>query len=152
MQIKCTKLIFVMNFSVLHFFKFASRMPQILVLTFKIFLWGERGGGGDAPRPPKKFPPFFFISNSRLCILPECSRRGIAFQGEGKIESLCLVCTLATSVSRAAGPGFDSCLHGDFSRSGHTSDFKIGTPVATLPGAWHYRVSAVSGWPGVSIL
>ena len=29
LQIEVTKLIFVMNFSVLHFFKFASRMPQI---------------------------------------------------------------------------------------------------------------------------
>ena len=33
-----------------------------------------------------------------------------------------------------------------------TSDSKIGTPVATLPGAWRYRVSAGTGWPGVSIL
>ena len=31
-------------------------------------------------------------------------------------------------------------------------DVKIGTPVATLPGAWHYGVSAGSGWPDVSIL
>ena len=31
-------------------------------------------------------------------------------------------------------------------------DFKIGTPVATLPDAWRYRVSAGTGWPGVSIL
>ena len=28
----------------------------------------------------------------------------------------------------------------------------MGTPVATLTGAWHYRVSAGIGWPGVSIL
>ena len=38
-----------MNFSVLHFFKFASRIPQIaqiLVLTFKIFGMAEEGGGG----------------------------------------------------------------------------------------------------------
>ena len=34
----------------------------------------------------------------------------------------------------------------------HTSDLKIGTPVATLPYAWRYRVSAGTGWPGVSIL
>ena len=34
----------------------------------------------------------------------------------------------------------------------HTSDLKIGTPVATLPGAWRYRVSAGTGRPGVSIL
>ena len=29
---------------------------------------------------------------------------------------------------------------------------KIGTPVATLPGAWHYRISAGTGRPSVSIL
>ena len=27
-----------------------------------------------------------------------------------------------------------------------------GDPVATLPGAWHYRVRAGTGWPGASIL
>ena len=45
MQIEGTKVIFIMNFSVLDFFKFASRMlhiAQILVLTFKIFR-GRRG-------------------------------------------------------------------------------------------------------------
>ena len=41
---------------------------------------------------------------------------------------------------------------GFLSGSSHTSDFKIATPVATLPGAWHYRISAVTGRPGVSIL
>ena len=41
---------------------------------------------------------------------------------------------------------------GIFSGSSHTSDFKIATPLATLPGAWHYRVSAGTGRPGVSIL
>ena len=41
---------------------------------------------------------------------------------------------------------------GIFSGSSHTSDLKIGTPVATLPGAWRYRVSAGTGQPGVSIL
>ena len=39
-----------------------------------------------------------------------------------------------------------------FFRSNHTSDFKTGTPVATLPGAWRYRVRAGTGLPGVSIL
>ena len=34
----------------------------------------------------------------------------------------------------------------------HTSNLKIGTPVATLPGAWHCWVNAGTGWPGVSIL
>ena len=35
------------------------------------------------------------------------------------------------------------------STSNHTSDFKIGTPVVTLPGAWHYWVSAGTDCPGV---
>ena len=39
-----------------------------------------------------------------------------------------------------------------FSELSHTSDLKIGTPVATLPGTWRYRVSVGAGWPGVSIL
>ena len=56
------------------------------------------------------------------------------------------------SALRVRNPGFESCLCQDFSGSSHTSDFKIGTPVATLPGAWRYRVSAGTGWPGVSIL
>ena len=51
------------------------------------------------------------------------------------------------SASRGEDPGFDSRLRRDFSRSNHTSDFKIGTP-----GAWRYRVSAGTGWPCVSIL
>ena len=38
------------------------------------------------------------------------------------------------------------------SGSSHASDLKIGTPVATLPGAWRYSVSAGTGRPGVSIL
>ena len=56
------------------------------------------------------------------------------------------------SASRAENPGFESRLRRDFSGSSHTSDLKIGTPVATLPSAWRYRVSAGTGWPGVSIL
>ena len=46
------------------------------------------------------------------------------------------------SASRAVDPGFGSCLCGDFSGSSRTSDLKIGTSVATLPGAWCYGVSA----------
>ena len=57
-----------------------------------------------------------------------------------------------TSASGAEGPGFESRLRLGFSGSSHTSDFKIGSPVVTLPGAWYYRVSAGTGRPGVSIL
>ena len=49
-------------------------------------------------------------------------------------------------------PGSNSACDGIFSGLSHTSDLKIGTPVATLPGAWRYRVSAGTGLPGVSIL
>ena len=56
------------------------------------------------------------------------------------------------SASGAEDPGFESRLRRDFSGSSHTSDLKIGTPVTTLPGAWHYRVSTGTGRPGVSIL
>ena len=55
MQIEGRKLIFIMNFSVLDFFKFASRIPQIaqtLVSTFKNF---QGGGGGMPPDPPRYF-------------------------------------------------------------------------------------------------
>ena len=49
-------------------------------------------------------------------------------------------------------PGSNPACAGSFSGSSHTSDSKIGTPVATLPGAWRYRVSAGTGRPAVSIL
>ena len=49
-------------------------------------------------------------------------------------------------------PGSNPACAGIFQGSSHTSDLKIGTPVVTLPGAWRDRVSAGTGWPGVSIL
>ena len=49
-------------------------------------------------------------------------------------------------------PSSNPACGGIFSGSSHTSDLNIGTPVATLPGAWRYRVSAGTGRPGVSIL
>ena len=51
------------------------------------------------------------------------------------------------SASRAEDPGFTPC-----DELSHTSDLEIGIPVATLPSAWRYRVSAGTDWPGVSIL
>ena len=56
------------------------------------------------------------------------------------------------SASRAKDPGFESHLRRDFSGSSHSSYLENGNPVATLPGAWRYRVSAWTGRPGVSIL
>ena len=48
--------------------------------------------------------------------------------------------------------GLNPACTGIFSGSSHNSDSKIGTPVATLPGAWRYRVSSGTGQPRVSIL
>ena len=60
--------------------------------------------------------------------------------------------SVKASASRAEDPWFKSRLRRDFSGSSRASDLKIGTPVATLPGAWRCRVSAGTGLPGVSIL
>ena len=49
-------------------------------------------------------------------------------------------------------PGSNPAYARIFSGSSHTCDLNIGIPVATLPGAWRYRVSAGTGRPGVSIL
>ena len=52
------------------------------------------------------------------------------------------------SASRAEDTGFKSRLCPDFfPGSSYTSDFNIGTPVATLRDALHYRVSVGTGWP-----
>ena len=45
--------------------------------------------------------------------------------------------------------GIDRHVHGVDLSPGRV---KLESPVATLPGAWRYRVSAGTGWPGVSIL
>ena len=55
------------------------------------------------------------------------------------------------SASRTEDPWIDSRLRRDLSRSSHTSDLKIDTPVAILPDAWPHRVNAGTGWPGVGI-
>ena len=51
----------------------------------------------------------------------------------------CIDCLIGivvkVSTSRAEDPGFKSACTGIFPGSSHTSDLKIGTPVATLPGA-----------------
>ena len=65
----------------------------------------------------------------------------------------CLVgLVVKATASRVEDPGSNAVCPGIFSGSSHTSDLKIGTPVAILTGAWCYRVSAGTGWPGVSIL
>ena len=56
------------------------------------------------------------------------------------------------STSRVEDLGFESRLLWNFSGSSHTSDFKIGTSVATLPGTCCYKISPGTGLPCFSIL
>ena len=56
------------------------------------------------------------------------------------------------SASGVEDPRFNPACAEIFPGSSYTSDLNIGTPMATLPGAWRYRVSAGTGRPGVSIL
>ena len=49
--------------------------------------------------------------------------------------------------SRAEDPAFESPHAEVFSGSSHTSDLKIVTPVATLPGVWRYWDSGGTGLP-----
>ena len=79
-------------------------------------------------------------------------------------ERRCVCVVATTALDRLVGlvvrrpprerkvPGSNPACARIFSESSHTSDLKIGTPVATLPGAWCYRVSTGTGQPGVSIL
>ena len=73
----------------------------------------------------------------------------ISLQSSDRLVGL----VVKASASSAADLGFHSrfCC-GDISGSSHISDFIICTPVTTLPGAWHYRVRAGTGWPDVGIL
>ena len=50
-------------------------------------------------------------------------------------------CTGVYLESKKTRGSVPACGVGIFPGSSHTTDLKIGTPVATLPGAWRYRVS-----------
>ena len=96
------------------------------------------------PRPKLESNPALPLSRSDV-FTGRPRRRSVE---TGRLVGL----VVKASASRAEDPGFESPFRRDFSGSSHTSDFKIGTPVATLPGAWSYRVNAGTGRPGVSIL
>ena len=59
-----------------------------------------------------------------------------------------VICPSVQAVIRSSNPACDRF----FSVSSHTCDLKIGSPVATLQGTWRDRVSAGTGWLGISIL
>ena len=108
------------------------------------------------PPPPLSLPPPPSLSLSLcLCLsvsacLPVCLFDAFFLFRSLQIESLAK--WVRPPCREWKIPGSNSVCTRFFPGSSHTSDFKIGTPVATLPGAWCYRVSAGAGWPGVSIL
>ena len=59
MQIEGRKMIFIMNFIVLDFFKFASRMPQIAQILVSAFKFFSRG---VCPRIPIDVSSFFSLA------------------------------------------------------------------------------------------
>ena len=65
--------------------------------------------------------------------------RGVLFTESNRLAGL----MVKMFASRAADPELDSrLLRSDFSGWSHTSDLKVRTPVAILPGPWRRRVSA----------
>ena len=82
---------------------------------------------------------FIAVTLMRLCYLPTPHDRLVGL-------------VVKAFDSRVKDPGFEIACAEICPESSHTSDFKIGTPVVTLPGAICYRVSAGTGWPGVSLL
>ena len=99
---------------------------------------------------PKNPAPRNQISHVKACCFTGCLT---SYQHANVSQGYRLVgLVVKASTLRAEDPGFESHLHQDFLGSSHTSDIKIDTPVATVPGAWCYRVSAGTGRPGASIL
>ena len=96
------------------------------------------------------FLPSFCLTGLFMCMFARPLFRHYHYS-KSECDYLLSLTSIA-STSRAEDPGFESRLSWDFPGSSHSSVLKIGTPVATLPGAWCYRVSTGTGWPGVSIL
>ena len=87
-----------------------------------------------------------WFSGKHACVCYQCWSAGSSLGcGFSMMDRLVDLVSGRSRVRIPLAPGF-------LSGSSHTGDFKIGTPVATLPGAWHYRVGAGTGRPGVSIL
>ena len=77
----------------------------------------------------------------------------VSLSGTDLLRQFLLLHRLVRLVVKASASGVeDPGFEWDFSGSSHTRDLKMGIPVATLPGAWHHRVSAETRRPGVSIL
>ena len=96
-------------------------------------------------------PSLFLISSSSF-FLSSASSDNVDVPAALSAGDRLVGLVVKVSATRAEDPGFESRLRRHFSGSSHTSDLKIGTPVATLSGAWSYKVSTGTGRPDVSIL
>ena len=80
------------------------------------------------------------------------SKMWISVMGCGQLAHRLVGLVVRRSLRERNILGSNPACTGIFSDSSHTSDLEIGTPVATLPGAWRYRVSTGTGQPCVSTL
>ena len=93
---------------------------------------------------------------SGSCVKSEMITKEHEFFSKYLLVTLCLIATrdksktiieehtsslvmVKASASKVEGPGSNPACDRIFSGPSHTSDLKIGTPVATLPGIWRYR-------------
>ena len=113
------------------------------------------------PLPPTLYTPSPPLQTYIHCILipfpfqlPTLYSLPFPSNSSAAYSSPCSHPSLPISPTPCSHP-FPSCA-GTFFLGGeggsHTSDLKIDTLVATLPGTWRYRVSTGTGLPGVSIL
>ena len=91
---------------------------------------------------------FFFINFHKVVVMLICTTVDIHTPRHHLLFILYTVSlALWKGVLLQTGrPGFESRFgFGSFSRSSLISDFKLGIPVANLPDAWRYGVSAGTG-------
>ena len=124
-----------------------TRFPFVSFLSYMAWCrWEKRG---RAQIHVWEVQPVLFLRKCR-CVNVLVDRSAPSHPQAAPSRLVGLV--VKASASRVEDQRFESRLRRDFSASSHTSDLNIGTPVATLPGAWRYRVNAGTGRPGVSIL
>ena len=82
------------------------------------------------------------VRQSAVCLRGGGQGSVLVFPGcvDHRDQSLCFLAVLITGISPCVS--WLTC----------SSDLMIGTLLAMLPGIWHHRVSAGTGWPGFSIL
>ena len=87
------------------------------------------------------------LSVNRQSVLQKTIQFSLSISTQFVAETVCHGAEKTISLEKVA------IMAGSSSQLGscQTSDLKIGTPVAALPGQWCYKVCAGTGWPSVSI-